>query len=324
MPLDVVATAPHYVDHALPIWLALPEAERRHFYVSPGSARDDIPGVRSIAELGRDRAVPTLAVAHGDFKAARAARRRKLALGQHGAGQSYGGDGGDHPSYPGGRDQAEASLFLVPNRHAAARTIAAYPRARVELVGCPKLDELPRRRRDPGDPPVVAFSFHFPTHVAPETATAFRIYRGNISQLSKSLKVLGHAHPRMLRQLRRWYQAVRIELVPSLVDVFERADLYVCDNSSSIFEFAATGRPVVLLNHPHYRRDVEHGLRFWEAAGVGIQVNRGRELAPAIEAALEDGPVLQAAREAALDLVYEPRRGGAQLAAAALLDWMAA
>lgn len=318
--LDIVATAPHYVDHALPIWEALPAEVRRHFYVSGRSARDGIPGMRAVDQIRADPAVPTLAVAHGDFKIARGAGRKRLALGQHGAGQSY---STDHPSYPGGRDQAEVGLFLVPNETAADRTLAAYPKARVEIVGCPKLDSLPRRRRRAGEDPVIAFSFHFSTSVAPETDGAYRYYRGNVRLLADRFKVLGHAHPRLQPKLRPWYKAVRIEFVASLEDVFRRADLYVCDNSSSIFEFAATGRPVVLLNVPGYRRDVEHGLRFWAAAGVGIQVNRGRELEPAIARALRKEPADVRAREAALDLVYQPRKGSAKLAAATLLDWAA-
>jgi hypothetical protein len=122
--IDVLATAPHYVDHLLPIWAALPPDERRYFYLGPRAHRDGIPGARALEYLGRDTKAPVLTVAHGDFKVARTAGRRRLALGQHGAGQSY---STDHPSYPGGRDQAEVSLFLVPNRYAADRTIEAYP-----------------------------------------------------------------------------------------------------------------------------------------------------------------------------------------------------
>jgi UDP-N-acetylglucosamine:LPS N-acetylglucosamine transferase len=100
--------------------------------------------------------------------------------------------------------------------------------------------------------------------------------------------------------------------------------VYVCDNSSTIYEFAATGRPVVVLNGPHYRRDVHHGLRFWDAADVGIQVDHPRDLPDAIEEALRDPEPRRRAREAALGIVYAHRTGAAQRAAAALTDWMAA
>ena len=105
--------------------------------------------------------------------------------------------------------------------------------------------------------------------------------------------------------------------------MLRQADLYVCDNSSSLFEFAATGRPVVVLNTPEYRRDVHHGLRFWDAASVGVNCDRPRDLDDAIGQALADAPKQQAARERALDIVYSPRTGGAQLAADALVEWAA-
>jgi hypothetical protein len=60
--------------------------------------------------------------------------------------------------------------------------------------------------------------------------------------------------------------------VASLREVQRRAAVYVCDNSSSMYEFAATGRPVVVLDLPEgrikgigYRRNINHGLRFWDA-----------------------------------------------------------
>lgn len=315
----MLATAAHYVDHVLPIWDKLPAAERGYFYMSGRAWRDGIPGARRVEFLGKDPRSPILTVAHGDFKLARAARRRKIALGQHGAGQSY---STDHPSYPGGKDQAEVGLFLVPNRHAADRTLARYPKARVEIVGCPKLDRLPRKARGRGRP-IVAVSFHFNTSVAPETRSAWPLYRAHVAALARSVKVIGHAHPRILGQLTPYYRSNRIELVSSLDEVFRRADLYVCDNSSSLFEFAATGRPVVVLNAPWFRPKARHGLRFWDAADVGIQVDRPRDLAAAVARALKDPPTVAAAREAALRLVYQPRRGGARLAARALLEWAA-
>jgi hypothetical protein len=71
----------------------------------------------------------------------------------------------------------------------------------------------------------------------------------------------------------------------------------------------------VVLNSTAYRRDVHHGLRFWDAADVGIQVNRPQELAPAVERALA-GDI--ANREHALDIVYAYRSGAAERAVAAI------
>jgi len=107
-----------------------------------------------------------------------------------------------------------------------------------------------------------------------------------------------------------------IEPVEDFEDVLERADLYMCDNSSTLFEFASVGRPVVVLNAPWYRRHIEHGLRFWEAATVGVQVDHPAELRDAVMQALEDPPEQQAARQAAVRIAYTYTDGQASKRAA--------
>jgi hypothetical protein len=316
--IDVFASAPWYVDHLAPIWLALPPESRGTFHVSPRAvpAARGLPGFAPRPLTG-DARRPVLVTSYGDLRAARMVGRTRIALGQHGAGQSY---STDHPAYPGGRNQGDASLFLVPNDTAASRTRRAYPKARVEVVGCPKLDTL--AARVPSDGPVIAFSFHWDgPNIAPEMQSAWQHYRAIVPVIAQHFAVIGHAHPRAMGKVERWYRSARIEVVPSFCDILRRADVYVCDNSSSLFEFAATGRPVVALNSPAFRRDVEHGLRFWAASGVGVNVDRPSRLAEAITLAIEDPPEVRAAREAALDIVYRPRSGGASLAASALMDW---
>lgn len=330
MKIDFYASRSWYMDHLVPIWRALPASARGRFYLGPLVARlgEGLPGATTRVIALEDDA-PILTVAHGDHLTVRRAGRTRLALGQHGAGQSYAGAGGanaDHQSYPGGRHQEDVSLFLVPNEHSARRSRDAYPGARVELVGCPKLDTLPRRRKQPDDDgrPVIAVSWHWDSRViAKETQSAWRFYKSHIALLAKRRRLIGHGHPRYMDHLRAFYRYAGIEIVPSFDEVLRRADLYACDNSSSLFEFASTGRPVVVLNTPVYRRGVNHGLRFWDAANVGIQVDHGRDLGAAITRALEDPPDVAAARERALDIVYSPRHGSAKVAAAVLVDWAA-
>jgi CDP-Glycerol:Poly(glycerophosphate) glycerophosphotransferase len=307
MKLDAIASEGHFVDHLLPVWLALPEEMRGTFYR------------KARAPVGSQ---PTLVASSGDLN-----RSRKLgrptAIMEHGAGQSYGGDrrGAWSSSYAGGNGR-DAQLFLHPGPHPAARERARYPEARVEIVGCPKLDSLPRKDRD--GPPVVAVAFHWDCRISCETRSAAPHFMVPLHTLAKTgIKIIGHGHPRIIEALARHYQRYGIEVVRSFEEVCARADLYVCDNSSSLFEFASTGRPVVVLNPPIYRRNVNHGLRFWDAATVGVQVTPRESLEEAVRQALADLPGQRAAREAALDLVYAFRSGAAERAAAVLTDWLA-
>jgi hypothetical protein len=318
--IDAYATAPWYVEHLAPIWRELgADAGRFHVGKLAVDAARNLPGVTVAPVAGVDR--PILTVAYGDMAAARRAGRTRLVLGQHGAGQSY---GSANPSYPGGGHQEGVGLFLVPNETAARATLRTYPDARVEIVGCPKLDVLPSHMPDKDPRPVIAISCHWDARVVPETQTAWRHFKTALLHLARDHRVIGHAHPRAMRHIGPYYRAARIEIVPAFVDVLRRADLYVCDNSSSMFEFAATGRPVVVMNAPHYRREVDFGLRFWEASRVGVNVDWPRDLPAAVARAIECRPDDVAAREAALDLVYQPRHGAAALAAAAVRDWATA
>ena len=107
----------------------------------------------------------------------------------------------------------------------------------------------------------------------------------------------------MTQRMERLYRKAGIPFVAAFEDVCRQADLFIADNTSCLFEFAATGRPVVVLNSKYYRRNVNHGLRYWDAADVGIQVDRPEDLVAAVAEALVDAPARQAARDAALDLV---------------------
>ena len=274
---------------------------------------DDRPGQPQIGSG------PCLVASYGDVKKARRVGYGRLVFLEHGIAQTY--VGVRHGSYSGGPDRGDVALFLVPNEQAAAKWRSAYPAARVEIVGSPRLDDLPRgpRRSAPptGKDAVVAISFHWVCTVAPETQPAFSHYRLVLSRLAERFTVLGHAHPRFLDRIRHYYEHAGIEVVADFAEVCERADLYVCDNSSTLYEFAATARPVVVLNAPWYRRNVEHGLRFWEAAHVGLQVNEPADLVPTVERALTDPWPDE--REDALRIAYAYRTGAAERAARAIM-----
>jgi CDP-glycerol glycerophosphotransferase (TagB/SpsB family) len=126
----------------------------------------------------------------------------------------------------------------------------------------------------------------------PEARSALPHYDAVLPALANDPRwhLLGHGHPRLWGRIARRWAELGVERVPEFADVLDRADVFVCDNSSALYEFASTGRPVVVLNTPIYRRDVEHGLRFWSEADVGVQVDHACDLADAIALALTDPP----------------------------------
>ena len=272
-----------------------------------------------------------LIASYGDLKSARRDGYRRIILMQHGAGQSYGGDRrtARHPCYAGGDDNDDVGLFLVPNEHAADRWAQRYPGVDVQVVGCPRLDALPERSVHNAtagvgmaSPPVVAFSWHWDGYACPEWRSAFDWYRHELVKLARdpAIKVLGHQHPNR-RDIGEWYRRHGIEFTADFDEVLRRADVYACDNSSTLYEFASTGRPVVVLNAAWYRPDVNHGLRFWDAAQVGINVASPEDLHGAVQHSVDAGWWTERSREAALDIVYAYRTGAAQRAADAIAAW---
>jgi hypothetical protein len=248
-----------------------------------------------------------LVASYGDLTRARRNHRR-IVLMQHGIGQSY---GDRNPAYPGGRDNDAVGLFLVPGDQPAARWRAAYPKARVEVVGTPLLDDLPRR--SPDGQTTIAVTFHW-------LKGASEHFRDAVVALADQFHVIGHGHPRASRLPRFWAKH-GIEHVPDFMDVCRRADLLLFDNTSAGYLFAATGRPVVVMNGPDYRREWDYGLRFWDAADVGVQVSG--DLYPAVCRALEEWPEDVAKREAALDMVFAYRTGAAERASDTIREWAA-
>lgn len=336
MRLDALAFERQFIDHLAPIWHALPVDIRGVFYV--GTDLVDYATRRGLLVAGRDRpdhAIaatpdasrnrPALVASYGDTKEARRLGYGPLAFIEHGIGQSY----GDRKSlasgsYSGGPDRDDTSLFLVPGPDPAGRWQRAYPYARVEVVGCPRLDDLPVRDRTRSAFPTVAVSFHWPAplSVSGYAGTAIGDFAPILPDIAKRWNTIGHAHPKATTRWRRVFEKARIPFVDDFDDVCRMADVYVCDNSSTIYEFAATGRPVVLLNARDWHRGPELGLRFWSASHVGRLVTESRSTTDEIARALEERTEDVAAREDALSLVYGYRTEGGRRAAVTLVDWM--
>ncbi len=286
--ITTYASRDHYADHLAPVASRLDD-------VSP-----DVALVASYRDLCTARK-----------------KHDRIVLMQHGIGQSY---SDAMPAYPGGRDNDSVGLFLVPGEQPAKRWRDAYPRAAVEVVGSPRLDDLPDRIGPPGR--VVAVTFHWDNYQYPESRSAFDYFRPALRDLAERFEVIGHGHPRA-RPVHRFWESIGVEYVPSFDEVCRRADVLAFDNTSAGFEFAATGRPVVVMSPPWYRRDVSHGLRFWDAANVGTEATTPGSLRPAVERALANVALDRISRDAALNVVFAHRSGAAQRAADGIRGWAA-
>jgi hypothetical protein len=319
--LDVFGSERHYLDHLLPIVAELREEAR--VFTSGGLAAAWEPARAAGAQPGLPPAgtSPVMVASYGDELLVRATSGRPIIFLEHGAGQDYGGGHGAHPGGPGRED---VILFVCPNASVAERNRAVYPNAAIAVVGCPKLDPWHRGERGPapleGRDPVVAFAFHWDCHVTPEARTAFYHFAGELELVARTFPgALGHGHPRIVNELAPAYARAGLEPVFEFADVLDRADVLAFDNTSAGFEFASTGRPVVVLNAPGYRRNVDLGLRFWRHI-PGVMVDEPADLVPALRLALEDPPELRELRESAAAAVYDARDGAAAIRAARAVE----
>jgi hypothetical protein len=159
--------------------------------------------------------------------------------------------------------------------------------------------------------------------VTHETRSAFYEYRQAVVEVSKGAEfdLAVHSHPRIAKQVKAWAESVGIEWIETFDEVLKRANVYAVDNSSTLFEFAATGRPVAVLNSRHYRRHVDHGLRFWREAGIGVNCDKPADLHRCLLTALSDPLEYRTAREASVRRVYGAPLGQAtSLAVAAIIE----
>jgi hypothetical protein len=281
--IDFYASERHYIDHVAPVWNALDPEDRGRFIVPNelvySYAR--AAGVRAVIdEPGRNL---TLVASYGDYKKTKG----PVVYMEHGIGHSY---SNTHPSYAGGSGKDRTILFLCQHKLTAEKNKKAYPNAKVAIIGTPKLDKIKPRGIESN---VVAISFHWDCQIAPETRSALPHYRGILKQLqmAKDIELIGHAHPRLSfnRTMQKVYKELKINYVHEFEDVLDLADVYVIDNSSSAYEFAAAGRPVISLNAPWYRKDVDHGIRFWDYI-PGPTVDKPAEVLPMIRKVLAHNP----------------------------------
>lgn len=314
----------HYLDHLVAVWRALPAGVRGTLWVGP-NLRMHAFRIGLEARVVRQPPpthVPIL-LAGWPAKGWRAPGR-PIALIEHGIGQPY--LGVDHCAHPGGRGRDRIGLYLCPSDAVARRNLAAYPDAEVAVVGAPHLDAWhagTERRSATSDSIVV--SWHFAAAVCPEAGSAWPHYGpAALARLAAAFggRLRGHAHPRLLPQIRHFYDDAGIEVLDWFPDVLDWAAVYACDNSSSMFEAASVGIPVVAMNAPWYRREVHHGMRFWSHV-PGPQVDDTEQLVATISAVLADPTVAAPSGQAAAAAGYVALDGhAANRAADAVITWL--
>lgn len=290
--IDAYAGRAHYLAHLAPVWAALPPEHRGTLYVGGrlvGSAQvvaaGAVPKNMTLLSAG-----PRVLVASQlDYQTV--ATHRRVVYMNHGSGQSYGGDSDPAisraSSYAGGDNQDRTDLFLVPGPHPAQRCKARYPHIPVAEIGCPALDRWLLNPPRPAKKPVVALAWHWENELCSETRSALPHFRSALPDLMERYEVSGHGHPRARYLAQSVYEPLGIPWV-DYDTVMTMASVLVVDNSSIGFEFAATGRPVVWMTPPWYRRDASHGLRFWDEAQV--QVESPGDLLGAVADALDHPP----------------------------------
>lgn len=331
MRLVAYASRRHYADHLRPIVDLLPFDVSDGFIYGPRAENEWGPQLpplpRRVSRVEIPEPVVWLVASYVDAQNCNA----PFVYVEHGAGQSYGGDptSTSNPSYAGGdgRAWADCRLVVAPGNCAGARHLTAR-RCPVVLVGCPYLDpwlrkdrstRLRRGRR-------VAFAFHWNgSEVSSEARSALAHYEkgleGAVDDLiGRGWEVWGHGHPREEAGLQAVWHGLDVPWVDR-ERIFDEADVLVADNTSLIWEFAALGKPVVLLDAPWYRRHVEHGLRFWRWASIGPAVQDAESIPVAVDVAHTDEDPYPQLRQMAVREVYAHVDGrSAQRAATAIME----
>lgn len=330
MRYGFICSMPQFWDHMLPIHEGLPEEERGPFImgrrpvrivgnIMRADPRDDpahglsdeadMACVASIADLKRI-SVTKMVTTMNSASHVRFHPRMPTVLFEHGVGFSFAGDTRRRrqASYAGGYGRENILALPAPNRWVSEPNLRAYPNVPSPIVGCPKLDVLTTLPPTGNARPLVCVAFHWDCKVAPETRWAWPYYEEAVAQLAKradaeGFDLVAHGHPRERPLWRRRFPHYGIPFIEDFAEVCERADVYVNDSSSTLYEFAATGRPVVVLNAPWYRRRVHHGLRFWDYADVGLNVNSPEALLPIILRTIADDPQAEV-RAAAIAEIY--------------------
>jgi len=264
--LNFYATYEHYFDHMLPIWEQLPKKYRGTFYLNQRVA-NKAKRLKVEHKVGFPESDDLVLVAsYGDFTHTKG----DVVYMEHGIGHTY---SNDHSGFAGGKHKERVVLFLNQHHITQEKNTLANPLAKNVIIGTPKMDKWDKMPMFQGEKPIVCVSFHWDNKVAPEARTAFPFYSRVLPVLEtqKDFELVYHGHPK--EDWTKVFKNKEIRFLKSQEEVFTQADIYICDNSSSMYEFLVTGKPVIYLNCKWYRKDVKHGIRFWDYI-AGLQIDQ--------------------------------------------------
>lgn len=280
MKINVFASRTHYWDHISPIFQRLPEEMRGTVTILDGPKNR-----RVMVQSGSLVIVGSTS----DVKALRLGKNETIFV-EHGAGQTYNGVDG----YSGSTGMEGVKLFLCPSNTVADRWEEKYPSTPSVVVGCPRLDLLRAKRASrPKAEPIVAVAWHWDAkHLCPEARSAHLHYRKQMPEFiramrGRGIRIVGHGHPREWSKFEQEWKTLGVEPWRDSWGMLARIDALVVDNSSIAYEAASLDIPVLSLNAPWYRRNVSHGLRFWDSV-PGLQCDEPEDLADAVMATLAD------------------------------------
>jgi hypothetical protein len=314
--IDFMCGEPHFADHTLPVYMALPPEMRGAFITRPGFRKPQ-PVERSERAGFGDM---VLCPSWGDLARSRYTRRPVVFM-EHGAGFRFQGH-----SYCGSPDRPNVALFLCQNDIVQSVNQVTHRHTATAVVGVPKMDAWYGRERPSNERPRVAYAFHWDCMVTPGTRSAWAHYEHTLPELkrvadSKGWDLVGHSHPRIANRVRTASRVAGIPFLETLDEVFESADMLIADATSAAYEFASLDRPVLSLNAPWYHQEPVRGIRFPDYM-PGLTCENPEDLPALAELALSDPLEAQILRSEATDMVYPVRGNSARLAAEAIQEFV--
>ena len=278
------ASLPHYRRHVEAVWKHLPDDIKGTIVTTTlrGAPEEDVLMVGSRSDVD-------LALKHRQHNGYR------VIYVEHGAGQCYRGHplAAQHPHYHGGIHPRNVIGYISPRRDVAESWSEPGFAA-----GCPALDGFEREPQ-----PIAAITFHWDAHmVCSEARTARPHYIERFEDIARwafdaGFQLVGHRHPKDRRAEKIW-RNFNIRFEPDYEHILRHASVLIADNTSLMYEAALLDIPVIALNAPWYRKDVEHGLRFWSHV-PGIQVDDADQLLTiALNEYVSDDPTAQMRHEA--------------------------